>query len=98
MSAATSQEAVIQAELEKFWDQEMDADEGEESLFPVDSEMDSATAVLVLIGLAIRLDVDEIPVKVVRKGGYESKDDFIKTLSASVVAHLEEAKAKKAKA
>lgn len=74
--------------LEKFWDKQM-GDPSEEPLFPVGSEMDSLTAVRVLLEVEEILGSKDLPQTLVRKGGYESKADFVDTLSANVAKHCE---------
>ncbi|NGY05611.1 hypothetical protein [Solimonas terrae] len=83
-------DAINEGELKRMlgdhWDCEMGkTEDGEESPFPVDSGMDSVSAVHVLAKVMEHSGAKKIPVTVIRKGGYVDKDDFVSTLSASLM-------------
>lgn len=85
---AESTDSKVKKSLGDFWDEQMGGGLGEESPFPVGSGMDSVTATHVLLRVEVLLNVKDIPFTVIKKGGYESKEDFVDTLSTSLVNHL----------
>lgn len=83
-----SKDADIKKALQDFWDEQMGEGLGEPSPFPVDSGLDSVTATHVICEIEKLLGVKDIPQTVVRRGGYENRDDFVNSLHESLNKHL----------
>lgn len=85
--------AAIQAELEKFWqEQAISVDADGDSVDDLVAAMDSLTATEVL-GELEKLTGIELPsADLIRRGGYDSKDQFIRELTTSVLDYVKEHK------
>lgn len=85
--------SAIEASLTTFWEERaLDVDDAPKSLADFVDELDSLTAVDALIGLEkiVGIEIDEG--SVIRKGGYESKEQFIKHLTDNVLKYVQEKK------
>ena len=73
----------IKKALVEFWDQQMnDDDEDEDSSFSLGPSLDSLTALHCLIILEKILGLDiKLPETLVQKGGYNTKVEFVNSLS-----------------
>lgn len=80
-------EKAVVATLEGFWDKQMGAT-SVSPLFPLGPQMDSLTAVLVLISVESVLRVGELPQSLIKGGGYSSKDEFVQHLLQRLKKHV----------
>ncbi|KAF1703088.1 hypothetical protein [Pseudoxanthomonas suwonensis] len=86
------QKAEIEAVLEQFWD-EMAIDGGEDPTNTsglVGAPLDSLTAVEVLLQIDTLVQRKLPADLLIQKGGYASKDDFVKHLTSAVLGYLQE--------
>lgn len=81
----------IREALENFWDeQSLSIDEGSTSIDDLVAAMDSMTAVEVLVDVEKIVGM-ELPIaEVIRRGGYESQEQFIEDLTTRVLTYVEE--------
>jgi hypothetical protein len=81
----------VAAELEAFWEEQAGGPTGAgEGVDDLVAAMDSFTATEVLEGIE-RLVGMELPSgDVIRRGGYDSKEQFVEELSAQIVQYVQE--------
>jgi acyl carrier protein len=80
----------IEKAISEFWEEII----LEELALPEDAEkyidtLDSVTAVDVLVRLEKIVEINLEPFKVIRRGGYESREQFMADLTAKVLAEYE---------
>jgi len=85
-------EARIRAELENFWDERAIpvGPSGETAVEGLVAPVESMTAVDVLTGLD-KIVGRQLPITVIRRGGYATREQFIELLTANVMKQLKEA-------
>jgi acyl carrier protein len=85
--------SAIEASLTKFWEERaLDVDDESESLADFVDELDSLTAVDALIEIEKIVDIEIDEGAVIRKGGYDSKQQFVEHLTAKVLKYVQEHK------
>jgi len=77
----------IQELLEQFWDERAILIETTGTVEDLIDEIDSLSAVDALIPIEDLLGMDIEAARVIRRGGYESKEQFVDQLAASVVQY-----------
>lgn len=83
--------AKIKASLEKFWQERaIEVDKNSESIDDFIDELDSLTAVDVLIDIETIAGMEIPEGSVIRRGGYDSKEQFIEHLTFSVLKYIQE--------
>ena len=83
--------AAIEGSLQKFWaDRSIEVDKDSESIDDFIDELDSLTAVDALIGIEAITGMEIPEGSVIRRGGYDSKEQFIDHLTASVLKYVQE--------
>lgn len=82
-------EIQIRTELETFWDQRSipTGPAGETTVEELLAPVDSMTAVDVLAGLDTIAGL-KLPNRLIRKGGYETREQFVEDLTAKVLRRL----------
>ncbi|WBY00522.1 hypothetical protein PE066_13715 [Ramlibacter tataouinensis] len=75
--------------LEQFWDERAIQIETTGTVEDLIDEIDSLSAVDALIPIEDLLNIDIEAAKVIRRGGYDSKEQFVNELTASVVRYAE---------
>lgn len=85
-------EARIRAELENFWDERAIpvGSSGETAVEELAAPVESMTAVDVLAGLD-KITGLKLPNTLIRRGGYNTRDQFVDSLSAKVLKRVQEA-------
>ena len=83
----------IDASLQKFWeDRSIEVDKNSESVDDFFDELDSLTAVDALIDIEVITGMEIPEGAVIRRGGYNSKKQFIEHLTARVLQYVQEHK------
>jgi hypothetical protein len=76
--------------LDEFWDRECTAPvvigSPSASVLDVGAELDSLTAVKVLLDLESILETNDLPETLIKRGGYSNKDEFL----ADLIKNLED--------
>lgn len=85
-------EARIRAELEKFWDERAIpvGSSGETAVEALAAPVESMTAMDVLAGLD-KITGLKLPNTLIRRGGYNTRDQFVDLLTAKVMKRVQEA-------
>jgi hypothetical protein len=78
----------VRTELERFYDASCSVELMGEDPFDLGPELDSLTATGVLATLEPLVGVGELPLKLIRRGGYTGRDDFITALLAAVTQYV----------
>lgn len=79
-------EAAVRGELEKFWqEQAISVDAEGDSVDDLVAAMDSLTASEVLGVLEELIGIDLPSADLIRRGGYDNKEQFIRELTTSVL-------------
>jgi len=76
--------------LEKFWDERKILVEVTGTVEELVDEIDSLSAVDALIPIEDLLGIEIDESKVVRRGGYDSKEQFLEELSKNIVKFVEQ--------
>jgi acyl carrier protein len=83
--------AAIEESLQKFWvDQSIEVDKDSESIDDFIDGLDSLTAVDALIDIETITGMEIPEGSVIRRGGYDSKKQFIEHLTARVLKYVQE--------
>ena len=82
--------AAIEASLLKFWADRSISVEESDSVEDFIDELDSLTAVDVLIDIEKITGIDIPEGSVIRRGGYDSKEQFVKHLTDRVMKYVQE--------
>ena len=83
--------AAIEESLQKFWaDRSIEVDKDSESIDDFIDELDSLTAVDALIDIETITEMEIPEGSVIRRGGYDSKRQFIEHLTARVLKYVQE--------
>lgn len=78
----------LRAVLGKFWDDQTgDSDIGTD-LFALNGGLDSLSSVDVLLDLESGLGLKNLPITLIKPGGYCGRDDFLVHLSDALKRHL----------
>ena len=86
-------EAAIQEELEKFWQaQAISVDAEGDNVDDLVAAMDSLTASEVLGALEELTGIELPSADLIRRGGYDNKEQFIRDLTTSVLDYAKEHK------
>jgi acyl carrier protein len=80
----------IQESLAKFWEERSFVADELDSVENFIDEIDSLTAVDALIPIEKITGMDIDATSVIRRGGYESKEQFVEHLSAQVLKYVQE--------
>ncbi len=81
--------SLIQA-LGDFWDQQMGTvPANSDEIFSLGSEMDSLTAVVVLVEVSGQLPDVPLNESLIKKGGYKAKAEFVPHLMSGIKAEAE---------
>lgn len=81
----------IREALENFWkEQSLSIDEGSTSIDDLVAAMDSMTAVEVLVDVEKIVGMELPTAEVIRRGGYESQEQFVEDLTTRVLTYVEE--------
>jgi acyl carrier protein len=77
----------VAAVLGKYWDERTaDIEIGGDS-FGLGAGMDSLTAIDVLLDLESSFELKELPVTLIKRGGYQSRDEFVTLVSENLKRH-----------
>jgi acyl carrier protein len=80
----------IEAELAKFWDERsLELDDDPDTTDQFVDRLDSMTAVDALIGVEKLVGIEIKESAVVRRGGYDSKEQFLSDLPDRIVKYVE---------
>lgn len=83
--------AAIEANLLKFWEERsIEVDKDSESIDDFIDELDSLAAVDALIDIETITGMEIPEGSVIRRGGYDSKKQFIEHLTACVLKYVQE--------
>lgn len=78
----------VAAALGDYWDERTaDLDIGADP-FGLSEGMDSLTAIDVLLDLESKFDLEELPVTLIKCGGYQSRDEFVTLVSENLKRHV----------
>jgi len=78
----------VAAALVDYWDDRaVDLDIGADP-FGLGEGMDSLTAIDVLLDLESKFDLEELPVTLIKCGGYQSRDEFVTLVSENLKRHV----------
>ena len=78
----------VTAVLGKYWDERIaDLDVGTDP-FGLSEGMDSLTAIDVLLDLESEFDLEEIPVTLIKRGGYQNRGEFVTLVSENLRRHI----------
>lgn len=78
----------VAAVLVKYWDERTaDLDIGADP-FGLGEGMDSLTAIDVLLDLESEFELEELPVTLIKRGGYQSRDEFVALMSENLRRHV----------
>lgn len=80
----------IQESLAKFWEERAFAASESDSVEDFIDEIDSLTAVDALIPIEKITGMDIDATSVIRRGGYDSKEQFVEHLTARLLKYLQE--------
>jgi acyl carrier protein len=81
--------AAIEKSLSEFWDRQSLKVDDSDSVDDFVDELDSLAAVDALLGIEAIVGMHIPEASVIRKGGYESKQQFIEHLTAKVMAYVQ---------
>lgn len=78
----------VAAVLVTYWDERTaDLDIGADP-FGLSAGMDSLTAIDVLLDLESKFELDDIPVALIKRGGYQNRDEFVRLVSENLKRHV----------
>ncbi|MBB5411032.1 hypothetical protein HDG34_004989 [Paraburkholderia sp. HC6.4b] len=78
----------VRAELERFYDATRSVELVGEDPFDLGPDLDSLTATGVLATLEPIVGVGELPLKLIRRGGYTGREDFVSSLLAELTRYV----------
>ncbi|SDY97427.1 hypothetical protein SAMN05518854_103120 [Variovorax sp. YR266] len=81
--------AAIENNLSEFWERQSLKTDESDSVEDFVDELDSLAAVDALLGIEAIVGMHIPEASVIRKGGYESKQQFVDDLTAKVMAYVE---------
>lgn len=78
----------VAAVLVTYWDERTADLHIEADPFGLSAGMDSLTAIDVLLDLESKFELEELPVALIKRGGYQSCDEFVTLVSENLKRHV----------
>lgn len=78
----------VAAVLETYWDERAADLDIEADPFGLSAGMDSLTAIDVLLDLESKFELGDLPVTLIKRGGYQGRDEFVTLVSENLKRHV----------